>query len=66
MRTFIFILFLCLPVMNSSSGQHAPEMQLAGAVEASVTRPQEIRIDDNYGDPARFIKYYIKRPPSLA
>ena len=49
------------------TGAEAPACAgLAEAADAAVGAPQTHKVADHYGDPDRFIKYIIRRPPTLA
>lgn len=52
--------------MDSGVTANVNLLQLAGAAEASISTPVRYTITDHYGDPARFVKYIIRRPPVLA
>ena len=69
MRRTLFIA-LCLaalcwaasPFPAERSQAPAGVVQVASAVKAAVAAPQRPEIVDHYGDPDRFIQYYIRRP----
>jgi hypothetical protein len=39
---------------------------VADAREAKMTRQGVLAVKDHYGNPAHFVKYIIRRPPTLA
>ena len=39
------------------------DMMIANAAGAYIASPQQVTIADHYGDPSRFVKYIIRRPP---
>ncbi|MDA0978242.1 MAG: hypothetical protein O3B72_06785 [Proteobacteria bacterium] len=66
LRNLMLALGLVALAVTGTPEDPASEVQLASAVDADVTNPVELRIVDNYGDPSRFVKYIIRRPPVLA
>jgi hypothetical protein len=43
-----------------------PDQILADASQARMTRLDAPTVYDHYGNPAAFVKYIIRRPPTLA
>ena len=59
------IALLAIPASEQPSAESAAFL-LADAEQASVVNPVRYHMEDHYGDPSRFVKYIIRRPPTLA
>jgi len=60
------VLVLVMAATQSLAIDEPVDLMLASAAEAAVDSSLPTRMFDHYGDPASFVKYIIRKPPTQA
>ena len=62
----VIVMAAALASRPQADGRLADALLADAQRDAAVGVPQEIRINDNFGDPDEFVKYMIRKPPVFA
>ena len=66
MRLILTIAILFFMASREPQSEVDMTQVIADAESAAITNPYQVSIEDNYGNPDDFVKYIIRKPPSIA